>query len=277
MNAFRKKIQKDGVYMPKIFQKDSLLVEVFPSRSLMGQAATCDIEAAICKVISDKDVCNVIFAAAPSQNEVLAGLAASSKIDWRRVHAFHMDEYVGISHAAPQGFANFLRTSLFDKVPMGGVEYLDCTAEPKQETQRYAGLLAQYPADLVVMGIGENGHIAFNDPHVANFQDPLAVKTVALDEKCRLQQVHDGCFEALDAVPTHAMTLTIPTLFRPAQVFCIVPAKTKAQAVYHTLNGPVSETCPASILRRHPSAVLYLDPDSASQLELDENASELVS
>lgn len=254
--------------MSKTFRKDSLLVEVFPSRSLMGQAAASDIEDAVCRVIAKKGACNVIFAAAPSQNEVLAGLAASRKIDWSKVHAFHMDEYVGICPDAPQGFANFLRRALFEKVPMGSVEYLDCTAEPEQETGRYAALLARYPADLVVMGIGENGHIAFNDPHVADFQDPLAVKTVELDEKCRLQQVHDGCFRDLDAVPTHAMTLTIPTLCRPARVFCIVPAKTKAQAVYTTLNGPISETCPASILRRHPNATLYLDPDSASGLEL---------
>lgn len=255
--------------MLKSFRKDALLVEVFPSRSLMGQAAAQDIEAAICRVLAEKDACNVIFAAAPSQNEVLAGLAASQKIDWRRVHAFHMDEYAGISPEAPQGFANFLRRALFEKVPLGGIEYLDCTAEPETETRRYAALLAQYPADLVIMGIGENGHIAFNDPHVADFQDPLAVKTVELDEKCRLQQVHDGCFRDLDAVPTHAMTLTIPTLCRPAQVFCIVPAKTKAPAVRSTLNGPISESCPASILRRHPNAVLYLDPDSASELELE--------
>lgn len=254
--------------MSKTFRKDSLLVEVFPSRSLMGQAAARDIEDAVCQVIAEKGACNVIFAAAPSQNEVLAGLAASRKIDWSKVHAFHMDEYVGICPDAPQGFANFLRRALFEKVPMGSIEYLDCTAEPEQETRRYAALLAQYPADLVVMGIGENGHIAFNDPHVADFQDPLAVKTVELDEKCRLQQVHDGCFRSLDMVPTHAMTLTIPTLCRPARVFCIVPAKTKAQAVYSTLNDPISESCPASILRRHPNATLYLDPDSASELEL---------
>lgn len=253
--------------MLKQFRKDSLLVEIFPSRSQMGQAAARDIEDAICRFIAEKGACNVIFAAAPSQNEVLAGLAASQRIDWTKVHAFHMDEYVGIAPTAPQGFANFLRTALFEKVPMGSVEYLDCTARPEQETERYAALLAKNPADLVVMGIGENGHIAFNDPHVADFQDPLAVKTVALDEKCRLQQVHDGCFRDLSAVPTHAMTLTIPTLCRPERVFCIVPAITKAQAVRDTVNGPISESCPASILRRHPNATLYLDPDSASGLE----------
>lgn len=244
------------------------MVQVFPSRSQMGQAAARDIEEAICQTVTRKGGCNVIFAAAPSQSEVLAGLAASRKIDWRKVHAFHMDEYVGISPAAPQGFANFLRAALFERVPMGSVEYLDCTASPEQEAQRYADLLDRYPADLVVMGIGENGHIAFNDPHVADFQDPLAVKTVALDEKCRLQQVHDGCFRDLSEVPTHAMTLTIPTLCRPERVFCIVPAITKAHAVRDTVDGPISERCPASILRRHPNAVLYLDADSASELEL---------
>ena len=254
--------------MQKNIQKDNLHVEIFPTRSQMGLAAAQDIEAAICRIIAEKGTCNIIFAAAPSQNEVLAALAASSKIDWKNVHAFHMDEYVGISRDAPQGFANFLRRALFDRVPLGEVDYLDCTAVPEEEARRYADLLKKYPADLVVMGIGENGHIAFNDPHVADFQDPLAVKVVTLDEKCRLQQVHDGCFASLSDVPQQAMTLTIPTLCAPSRVFCIVPAATKAPAVQATLEGPVSEKCPASILRRHPNATLYLDSDSSSLLNL---------
>lgn len=252
--------------MTQTIKKDLLSIKIYSTRSEMGIHAAHDIEDAISSVIKQKGVCNVIFAAAPSQNEVLAALASSHKIDWKKVHAFHMDEYVGISPDAPQGFARFLRSALFDKAEPGAVEYLDCCAAPETEAARYAALLKEYPTDIVIMGIGENGHIAFNDPHVADFNDDAMVKTVTLDEKCRRQQVNDGCFSQLSDVPESALTLTIPTLTAAPRIFCIVPAPTKAQAIYHTVNGPVSETCPASILRRHPNAVLYLDPDSSSLL-----------
>lgn len=249
-----------------MFKKELLTIEIHPTRNEMGQKAARDIEAAICAVIAQKGSCNMIFAAAPSQREVLATLASSAEIDWNRVHAFHMDEYVGISPTAPQGFAKFLRDALFEQAKPGAVEYLNCTANPEEEAKRYTALLKQFPTDVVVMGIGENGHIAFNDPHVADFNDPAAVKIVTLDEKCRQQQVNDGCFANLEDVPKTALTLTIPTLVAAPQVFCIVPAETKAQAVFHTVNGPISEACPASILRRHASATLYLDADSSSLL-----------
>lgn len=252
--------------MNREFMKERLAVRVYGTRAGMGAAAARDVEAAIAEVIAAKGRCNVIFAAAPSQNEVLAALAAS-KIDWPRVHAFHMDEYVGLPADAPQGFANFLRAALFDKVPFGSVNCLDAGANPESEAARYAALLRANPADIVVMGIGENGHIAFNDPHVADFSDPAVVKVVELDETCRMQQVHDGCFPALGAVPKSALTLTVPTLFAAKRAFCVVPAATKAKAVRNALAGPVSEVCPASILRRHPRAVLYLDPDSAALIE----------
>lgn len=248
-------------------EKDLLRIHIFETRCEMGASAARDIERAVCEVIAQKGTCNVIFAAAPSQNEVLQGLSESKKIDWSCVTAYHMDEYVGIAANAPQGFARFLEQALFSKVPLGKIEYLNCEADAQQETQRYAQLLRENPADLVVMGIGENGHIAFNDPHVALFDDPELVKIVTLDEKCRRQQVNDGCFAKLDDVPKIAMTLTIPALVAAPNVFCIVPAKTKAEAVFATVNGPVTEACPASILRRHKNAVLYLDGDSSSLLE----------
>lgn len=252
--------------MTKKLKKDLLNIEIYPSRNEMGTKAATDIIDAITSVISKKGVCNIIFAAAPSQNEVLAQLASSPKLDWQKIHAFHMDEYVGISNTAPQGFANFLRQALFEKANASNVEYLDCTAEPNSEVLRYTELLKKYPTDIVVMGIGENGHIAFNDPHVANFNDESLVKIVTLDEKCRQQQVNDGCFSQLDEVPTTALTLTIPALVSAPQAFCIVPVATKAQAVFDTINGPISETCPASILRKHTNATLYLDADSSSLL-----------
>lgn len=248
-------------------EKDLLRIHIFETRSEMGASAARDIERAVCEVIEKKGTCNVIFAAAPSQNEVLQGLAESKKIDWSRVTAYHMDEYVGIASDAPQGFARFLELALFSRVPLGKVEYLNCEADAEKETVRYANILRENPADIVVMGIGENGHIAFNDPHVALFDDPELVKIVTLDEKCRQQQVNDGCFATLEDVPTTAMTLTIPALIAAPKVFCVVPAKTKAEAVCATVNGPVTEACPASILRRHNNAVLYLDSDSSSLLK----------
>lgn len=248
------------------FKADLLTVRQYSSRKEMGIQAARAIEESICRVLAAKEYCNMIFAAAPSQNEVLEALVASKKIDWTRVRAFHMDEYIGLSHDAPQGFANFLRRRLFDRVPMHEVYCLDSQADPAEECKRYTELLRKYPVDITCMGIGENGHIAFNDPPVADFNDTYLIKPVELDPVCRMQQVHDGCFAALDDVPTHALTLTVPALTAAADIHCIVPAPTKASAVKNTVCGEISEVCPASILRRHSNAVLYLDPDSAALL-----------
>ena len=207
----------------------------------------------------------MIFAAAPSQNEVLASLALDREIPWERVNAFHMDEYIGLSADAPQGFGNFLKEHIFGLAPFSSVNYIDISAKnPDEECERYAALLAEYPTDIVVMGIGENGHIAFNDPPVADFKDPKSVKPVLLDEICRNQQVNDGCFATIDDVPKYAITLTVPTLFAGDYLFCIVPAKTKANAVKATLCDEIGEACPATILRRHKNAILYLDGDSSA-------------
>ena len=217
-------------------------------------------------LLAEKEEINMIFAAAPSQNEVLAALVSKTDIEWNRINAFHMDEYIGLRKEAPQGFGNFLRNAIFDKVPFRSVHYINGEIAADVACQEYASLLEQNPVDVVFMGIGENGHIAFNDPHVANFADSQRVKIVDLDEKCRQQQVNDGCFASLADVPTHAYTLTIPTLVRAPWLFCTVPAPTKAEAVKNTVLGPVSETCPASILRTHSSAVLYCDADSGRYL-----------
>ncbi len=250
-------------------QKDLLTVQIFETRADMGQSAAADIKTCILSLLEGKDTVNMIFAAAPSQNEVLAALVADTDIPWNRVNAFHMDEYVGLSPDAPQGFGNFLKEHIFDLVPFRSIHYIDVSApDAEAECARYAALLQQYPTDIVVMGIGENGHIAFNDPPVADFSDPLAVKPVALDDICRNQQVHDGCFAHIDEVPKTAITLTVPTLFAGKHLFCIVPAKTKALAVCTTLTDGISERCPATILRRHPSAVLYLDGDSSALLDI---------
>ena len=251
----------------KHYQVDKLNVNVYENRPAMGAAAAADISAAIKALLADKDELNMIFAAAPSQNEVLAVLAADTSIQWNRINAFHMDEYIGLSKDAPQGFGNFLKEHIFGLAPFKSVNYIDISAtDPEAECARYESLLKEHPIDIIVMGIGENGHIAFNDPPVADFNDTRLAKPVKLDEICRQQQVNDGCFAKIDDVPTHAITLTVPMFMRAKKLFCIVPAKTKAWAVKETLTGSIDEHCPASILRTHESASLYLDADSASLL-----------
>lgn len=249
-----------------IFKRDSLTVKAFDTRTEMGADAAKDIVEAIEKKLSEKAEINMIFAAAPSQRDVLKSLTESD-VEWERINAYHMDEYIGLSKDAPQSFGNFLTDHIFGKVPFKSVNLIECDApDAEAECARYEKLLRENPADIIIMGIGENGHIAFNDPWVADFSDKKLVKTVPLDEVCRQQQVNDGCFAHIDLVPRYAITLTCPVFIGAPQLFCIVPAKTKANAVRRTLNGDIGEECPATVLRNHPCAVLYLDKDSAALL-----------
>jgi glucosamine-6-phosphate deaminase len=184
-----------------------------------------------------------------------------------------MDEYVGLNENAPQRFGHFLDQAIFGKLPFHEVHYINGNASnPEEECSRYAGLLEANPVDLVCMGIGENTHIAFNDPHVADLNDPLMVKLVELDEVSRMQQVHDGCFSSFEEVPRTAITLTIPALLKAASIFCVVPGINKAEAVYHTINSPVSALYPSTALRQHEKASLYLDVNSASLLSQSKDA-----
>lgn len=249
------------------FNADRLQVKVYPTRDEMGKSAAKDAAAQIQELLNAKQFVNIIFAAAPSQNEMLFHLASNQDIDWSRVNAFHMDEYVGLQPTAPQRFGHFLDQAIFGKLPFHEVHYINGNAtDPLAECSRYATLLEAHPVDMVCMGIGENTHIAFNDPHVANLHDPLMVKLVELDEVSRMQQVHDGCFAAIEEVPKTAITLTIPALMKAASIFCVVPGINKAQAVYHTINSPVSALYPSTALRQHEQAALYLDVNSASML-----------
>ena len=248
------------------FQKDKLRVQVYSTRSEMGISAAKEVAEKIRSLLAQQSEVNMIFAAAPSQNEFLEALCAETDIDWQRINAFHMDEYIGLPDDAPQGFGNFLKKRIFDKLTFRTVNYLDGNRQPDEECERYTALLLQHPIDIVCMGIGENAHVAFNDPHVARFDDPKLVKVVDLDEKCRMQQVNDGCFASIDQVPTDALTLTVPALMSGKFLFCMVPAKTKAWAVYHTINDPVSEKIPSTCLRAHGNAILYVDVDSAGML-----------
>lgn len=243
-------------------QADGLSVEVYADRTSMGRAAALAAAERIRSLQRTQAGVRMIFAAAPSQNEFLEALAAQPGIDWAGITAFHMDEYIGLPEEAPQRFGRFLSDRLFDIVHPGQVHLLRGNAPPAEECKRYAELLAERPLDIVCLGIGENGHLAFNDPPVADFLDPLLVKPVELEAACRRQQVNDGCFQSLDEVPAHALTLTIPALLSAAHMYCIVPGQAKREAVARSLRGPVLPSCPASVLRRHPDCTLYLDRDS---------------
>ncbi len=241
-----------------------LTIKVYKTRDEMGRAAAEGVAAAFSSLLKEKKEVNIVFAAAPSQVELYKYLL-DSDIDFTRVNAFHMDEYIGLPKGAPQSFGNYLKANLFSKAPFKSVNCIDGTAEnPQEECERYAQLLSDYPPDIVCNGIGENGHLAFIDPPTADFNDPLAVKIVAMDEICRQQQVNDGCFKSIDFVPQKAITLTIPKLLKGVRYLpVVVPGPTKITAVKNTVLGEISTKCPASVLREYDNAVLFLDEVSA--------------
>ena len=239
--------------------------EIFSTRQEMGIAAAKAAADFLRRTLSAQEIVRAIFAAAPSQNEMLAALADTDGIDWSRVEAFHMDEYIGLNTDAPQRFAQFLKVRLFDRLPFRTVHLIETDiAEP---VERYEKRLKSAPIDLVCLGIGENGHLAFNDPPVADFDDPVWVKFVDLDETCRQQQVHDGCFATMVDVPRQAITLTIPALLSGRRLICTVPGPTKRQAVFKTLNDSISTACPSTILRNHGGCTLFLDAFSAGSAD----------
>lgn len=256
---------------PRLLQAGRLAVEIHPDRAALGRAAGQAVAAHLRALLAKQDGARVIFACAPSQDEFLAALIAASRsaelgFDWSRVTAFHMDDYVGFAADHPQSFRRYLRTHLLDHVAVGAFHPLPAERPPAEACAAYAALLAAAPIDLICLGIGENGHLAFNDPPVADFDDPARVKIVALDEACRRQQVNDGCFPTLPDVPTHALTLTLP-VFRDARRLSVqVPGPRKAAAVRATLRAPRSTACPATLLRDHPDATLYVDEAAAAEL-----------
>ncbi len=245
------------------FSVDALQVQVAPDRAAMGQAAAKEGIRLLKELLAQKDTVNVVFAAAPSQAEMMQALVEAQDVDWGRVNAFHMDNYIGLPQEDPRQFSRFLQDRLFGKLPLGQVHFMGIQAN---DAQAYARLLADRDVDLCFMGIGENAHIAFNDPGNAFFDDPDMVKEVELDHACRMQQVNEGNFPTLEEVPTHAITLTIPALMKARHIICTVPGENKAAAARCMLEEPIEEGCPASVLRRHPSAKLYLDTAAASKL-----------
>lgn len=249
------------------FYVEALRVEVAPTRAEMGARAGREAAAAIREALRMRGTARVILASAPSQNELLDALT-SQPLDWPRVAIFHMDEYAGVDGEHPASFRRYQREHLLSRVqPRAFHGLVGEAADLQAECARYARLLAEAPIDVVCLGIGENGHLAFNDPPVADFSDPLPVKVVELDQTCRQQQVNDGCFGSLADVPVRAITLTIPTLLGAGALFCAVPGPRKAHAVRNTLREPISTACPATILRTHPQARLYLDEESAALLD----------
>lgn len=242
-----------------------LKVQFYDEKSDMGHAMAQAVTKCILELLQKKDTINMVFAAAPSQLQFLRTLALDEKIPWQKINAFHMDEYVGLDPEDSRSFANFLNNNIFDKLPFKNAYLLNGkNSSLELECKRYAELLHENPPDIICMGIGENAHIAFNDPHVANFNDPQKVKIVDLDVACKKQQVNDGCFSTVSEVPNYAITLTIPTLMSATHIFCIVPGASKAEAVYHTLFSSISEDYPASCLRLHPDAFLFLDGESSN-------------
>jgi glucosamine-6-phosphate deaminase len=228
-------------------------------------AAARHVAALLRGLLRIKPTVSICVAAAPSQSEFFAALTEEIAIDWSRVIAFPMDEYLGIPASDPRVLRHYFEKHFYGKKRPGQTPFLQPdAADPKAECRRYAALLKRYPLDISCLGIGESCHLAYNDPHVAKFDDPEVVKVVEVDTMSRRQQVHDGTAKRVKDAIRRAYTLTIPSLMGARHVSCVAPGKVKAKAVARTLSEPIGEKCPATILRRHTSAVLFLDADSAA-------------
>lgn len=241
-------------------------VHVFPTRDLLGKAAAKKSAEIIREALAARGSARLLVATGNSQLDVVSHLV-NEPLDWSNVEVYHLDEYVGIEPSHPASFHLWIRTRFVEKTRPRSVDYLNGLApDPDAEARRYSALLASSPIDLAFVGVGENGHIAFNDPHVADFNDPLLVKRVALDEASLRQQVGEGHFPSLATVPREALTVTCSGLMRAGHWVCCVPERRKAAAIRAALEGPLTTECPGSLIRTHPSAFVYLDADSASQL-----------
>jgi glucosamine-6-phosphate deaminase len=249
------------------FQADRLEVRIHSDRDSAGAAGAALAGNLIRAEIAQNGQIAIVFASAVSQEPFLQALRAETGIPWEHITAFHMDEYAGMSGDHPASFRRFLRERLFDRVPVAAFYELNGeAADADAECERYAALLRQARPSLVIMGIGENGHLAFIDPPVCDFNEPRDVRPVELDDVCRMQQVHDGAFLLLEDVPKRALSLTVPFFLRVPRALVFVNGEHKSTAVQAALEGPVVETCPASALRLHREATLFLDPAAAAKL-----------
>ena len=248
----------------RAFPVEKLRVEVYESEEALGQAAAALVEKNLQAAVSDRGEANLILATGTSQLTFLDALKGRA-IDWNKITVFHLDEYRDLSGDHPASFRRYLREKILDAVQPKRAFLINGNADdPQREMEDYASELRKRSIDIACIGIGENGHIAFNDPPVADFNDAQLVKEVELDERCRMQQVNEGWFPSLEEAPRRAITLTIPAIMRCKVISCVVPGERKAEAVRNALHGPLSTSCPASILRRHDHATLMLDPDSAA-------------
>jgi glucosamine-6-phosphate deaminase len=250
----------------KQIQKDKLKIEVYENAEELGQAVAVSVAGKLEEAIIEKGFANLILATGASQFSFLQHLQ-NQKIDWKKITVFHLDEYKGMQVNHPASFRKYLKERILDKVQPKNVYYLEGdAADIDAAIADYEALLKSHPIDIACIGIGENGHIAFNDPPVADFNDPKLVKVVELDEACRRQQHGEGWFPTLDDVPTHALTLTISAIMGCKHISCVVPDERKAEAVFNTIYAEISTACPATILRTHPNTILYLEKNSASKL-----------
>lgn len=247
-----------GILTGGVFVRDTL--------GEVGASAAAAAADAILAAIAERGGARVVFASAPSQEPMLVALAADPRIDWSLVTSFHMDEYLGVPADHPQSFGQWLA----DRLPASarpGFLRIDSTAEPREEAPRYAALVAEAPIDVTCLGVGVNGHIAFNEPDVTRFDDPELVRQVRIDDVSRRQQVDEGLFPSLSQVPTDALTLTVPALLGAATMVASVLGSHKAAAVAAALTGPVSPRCPGSALRTHRAASMHLDPAAAALID----------
>lgn len=248
-------------------QVDNLNISVYQESNVMGKAAADFVAKSLNQTIAEKGFANLILATGASQFSFLEALK-EKEIDWQKITVFHLDEYKGISDQHPASFRKYLKERILDEVAPQKIYFLNGDAENlEEEMNRYSELLQNHPIDLACIGIGENGHIAFNDPPVADFNDPKLVKIVSLDDDCRNQQLGEGWFPTFDDVPKEALSLTIPAIMSSKTISCVVPDARKANAIYNTLYTEISTKCPATILRTHLNTCLFLDQASASRIE----------
>ena len=250
------------------FNLNSFILKVtIKEHELIAQEAARSVEGYISEAIEAKGTANIILATGNSQLLFLKALRERS-VSWEKVIIFHLDEYLGLDENHPSSFRHYLKENIIKHI--SPKEFYPINTEGKsldKAIEYYTQLLVYHPVDIACIGIGENGHLAFNDPGVANFNDQKSVKVVSLDKHCRKQQYDEGWFDSIEAVPKKALTLTIPTIMSAQHISCFVPDERKANAVRNTLEGDIVEACPASVLRNHPSVNLYLDPPSAKLLK----------
>lgn len=251
----------------RVFRADDLAVRVYATQDDLARDAADEVNGYLKEVIRGQGAAAAILATGNSQIEFLKRLVALGGVDWSKITLFHMDEYLGIGPEHKASFRRYLRERVETLVKPKAFHYIRGEADlPLEECERYDALLTAQPIDLCCLGIGENGHLAFNDPPVARFEEKHLLKLVKLDDPCKMQQVREGHFPSLEAVPPYAYTLTIPALCSAKKLVCISPEKRKAEPVKNALKGPISTHCPASFLRKQPHATLLLDSDSAQLL-----------